>query len=194
MLSPSANTEVWIHGSPLSGVNKYGGPFKTPIKNAFPVSTGVVDSKAAPSVRERAAIAKRLRCTGPMDMCRAAVRGRTGAVDPAWFAAAVAQLGWEYAWSSTTMETVMGVIGGDDESAMDLATLLDLSDMQEEVVVSTKNPVLTSMLSNARAISYALSGRSGKTTFSSFMEGAESGVVRIPRAALLALSDVLSAS
>ncbi len=194
LLSPSANTEVWVHGSPLTGVNKYGGPFKTPLKNAFPVSTGIVDAKAAPGVRERAAIAKRLRCTGPMDMCRAAVRGRTGAVDPAWFATAVDQLGWEYAWSSTTMETVMGVIGGDDESSMDLATLLDLSDMQDEVVVSTKNPVLSTMLANARAVSYAMSGRGGKTTFASFMEGAETGVVRIPRAALLALSDVLSAS
>lgn len=192
LLSPSANTEVWIHGSPLTGVNKYGGPFKTPIKNAFPISTGVVDAKAAPGVRERAAIAKRLRCTGAMDMCRAAVRGRTAAVDPAWFATAVEQLGWEYAWASTTMETVMGVIGGDDEATMDLSTMLDLSDMQHEVVVSTKNPVLSTMLTHARAISYALSGRSGKTTFSDFMEGAETGAVRIPRAALLALSDVLS--
>lgn len=193
MISPSANTEVWLHGDPLTGVDMRGGPFKNGTHNAFPISTGIKNAKAMPDERERAAIAQRMVWANSMAVNSSAIRDRYKPMDAMWYANAVKTLGWQYEWGASTFETVLCKITPDNDTAMTLPMLLEFNESRDDVVLSMRNAAVHALLDNLSEVKIVMEAEEDAAvmpTLAQMMYGAEEGLVTIPRAVLVALHAV----
>jgi hypothetical protein len=193
MISPSANTEVWLHGDPVSGVDMRGGPFSNDIQNAFPTSTGIENAKAMPDERERAKISERITWANSMAVNSSAIRGRFKAMDASWYAAAARNLGWEYSWGSIVLETVLCKIAPDNDTAMTLHMLLELNETRRDITLSMRNAAVHSLIDNLAAVKIVMEAAdesASMPTLAQMMLGAEDGVVCIPTAVLVSLNTV----
>lgn len=196
LISPTANSELWLHGNPDTGLNMRGGPFSNAVFNAFPISTGPADTTAMPDARERATIARRMVWSNAMALNSSAVRARFKPIDSAWFSAANAKFGWSHEWGCTQLETIISKIAADDEHAMSLDMLLKLNESksQDDVVISIKNGAIHNLIDNLAAVRFMMEGNgcSSLPAMSDIMANAESGNVHIPYQMLLALRDVMN--
>ena len=195
LISPTANSELWLHGDPNTGIDMRGGPFFNDFKNAFPISTGISDPGAMPDARERASIARRITWSNSMALNSSAVRGRYKPIDTAWFSSAVSSFGWNHPWGYTALETIISKVAADDEHVMDLDMLLKLNESKshENVVLSMRNTAVHQIIDHLDAVRYAMEGNGclHVPTLSDIMSDAETGTANVPYQMLLALRDVL---